>query len=146
MSQPHLAITTTLPNQGALAYAEVTALQISTNGSLGIGLCAADGSPPLTQLVSDNGSAMPPLTAGQRVGIAYNQNTGNAWARINGGAWLGGGDPVAGTSPTATGISGPQYVSCAVGEFSSSSQVVLAAMLAAFVDAVPSGYSSWSSQ
>ena len=36
------------------------------------------------------------------IGMAINNATGAVWVRKNGGSWIGGGDPVAQTSPTAT--------------------------------------------
>lgn len=39
---------------------------------------------------------------GKIFGCIYDSDTGNYWVRVNGGAWLGGGDPDAGTAPTGT--------------------------------------------
>lgn len=42
------------------------------------------------------------FTYGDRIQIAFDMDNLKAWFRKNGGSWFNGGDPVAGTSPSAT--------------------------------------------
>lgn len=46
---------------------------------------------------------------GDRIGIAFDASTGKLWYRINGGSWLSGGDPTAGTTPSHTASAGTYY-------------------------------------
>ncbi|WP_129586502.1 DUF7483 domain-containing protein [Pseudodesulfovibrio hydrargyri] len=47
-------------------------------------------------------------------GLAVDPATGNAWVRKNDSAWFGGGDPVAGTSPTFSANSGMTFAAVAM--------------------------------
>ena len=62
-----------------------------------------------TGLVSPGPYSSAPLAVGQIIGFAYDRSSGYGWLNIDGGAWIGGGDPSAGTSPTFTGISGSVF-------------------------------------
>jgi hypothetical protein len=47
-------------------------------------------------------SSCPSIVAGQVIDIAFDVGTKKVWTRVDGGAWAGGGDPVAETTPSGT--------------------------------------------
>ena len=81
--------------------------------------------------------------SGDAWSFAYRQDLGYLYIRRNGGAWLGGGDPVAGTSPTLSGLSGPQFVTF-VEQDATLNSVTGWFNLDNIVEPIPSGFTSWS--
>ncbi len=49
------------------------------------------------------------FTTGDRIGIAFDMATGRLWFRKN-GVWMGSGDPVAGTNPAFSNLTGTIYI------------------------------------
>jgi hypothetical protein len=84
----------------------------------------------------------PPATSAVKAGNVYmfalDMNGGRFWAGVN-GAWFGSGDPVAGTNPVATGVTGTVYP--AVTLYANSILAFTANFGAsAFANPVPAGY------
>lgn len=83
-------------------------------------------------------------SVGGVVGVAVDFDAGKIWFRINGSAWVGGGDPVAGTSPTYTFT--PNFALAPAISIYQQNQSSLANFGATpFHTAAPTGYSGWSS-
>lgn len=98
--------------------------------------------------ISNSGSAAATVVAqGDRVCFAADLGTGRLWVRVNGGAWIGGGDPAAGTTPTFSGLAVPggsfwgDFRPCAL----PGNGVTLTANFGsqAFAHSVPAGFSGW---
>jgi hypothetical protein len=94
---------------------------------------------------STYGSAATPKTGisyavGDVVGLAIDVPNKRAWVRVNGGAWAGGGDPAAGTTPTVWSFSGSVYVAATVQNARSS--IVVNSGAAPFAYTAPSGFSA----
>ena len=79
-----------------------------------------------------------------RVGFAVDAATRNVWVRINGGAWGGGGDPAAGTTPTTTVPgTGALYAVASLATWGATADryALLCTDAADIVGAAPSGFS-----
>lgn len=77
--------------------------------------------------------------ASVRFGYAYDVDTGKVWVRINGGSWIGGGNPASGTTPTVT-ISGTVYL---VGStYDSNTESFTITSKTAQTDTPPSGFTA----
>lgn len=79
-----------------------------------------------------------------RIGFAVDAATRNVWVRINGGAWGGGGDPAAGTTPTTTVPgTGALYAAASLTTSGATADryAVLCSDAADIVGAAPSGFS-----
>lgn len=144
-------IVTTLPNQAVHAYAEVHVdAQADHNSGLWIGVMPSNGGTVSNQAsLSQNGTVFPSgagtgFGTGDVVCLAYSQDSGKLWIRVNGNAWIGGGDPVAGTSPTVSGLGGSQYVGVSEAGSNSAGGVTGRFRTADFTQAVPAGFSGWS--
>ena len=90
---------TSIGNPGILGTGNVQVFSRAPNyssGGCGLGL---DG-------LSINGTATTnsayAFIPGDRIGLAIDGATGKGWVRKNGGAWIGGGNPTTGTSPSFT--------------------------------------------
>lgn len=75
---------------------------------------------------------------GDRGGFAIDVPNGYLWVRLNGGAWIGGGDPTTGSSPSMTGLSGVLHAILCPWNSSTTSTIVFNPSL--FVDVPPSGF------
>lgn len=158
-----------LGRASGLRYFEVVianAVGMSGSGSFQIGL-TTDNPPSTTQNlgVSAGGSAIvwsyPPgyvsrttpayfnlgtaLSIGSVVKGALNFSTNQAWLGLVGGAWVGGGDPAAGTSPTLSLPAGTYYIaSCSGGTSDPTTWAVrIRTGAAQFTGTVPSGFVAW---
>jgi hypothetical protein len=73
------------------------------------------------------------------LGIAVDRDAGKMWVRVNGGSWLGGGDPVAGTTPTLTfSTTKPLFWTCY--GYNTSDISVMNFGATAYDDAAPTDY------
>ena len=80
---------------------------------------------------------------GDRVGVAYDFSTGSVWFAKN-NVWQASGDPVAGTNPAFTGITGALKAGCSVNTGTGTAdQVTLSAIGSHFNYAPPSGFIAW---
>lgn len=81
------------------------------------------------------------------VSMAYDLGSGNVWVRKNGGAWIGGGDPVAKTSPTFTITIGPCVPTVVTYHrgtgFTGDYRVRVLVDGDTFTYPLPTGYSAW---
>lgn len=68
----------------------------TTSGGCGLG---ADGTSINGALSTSTAYAFAP---GDRMGVAVDATLGHVWVRKNGGAWIGGGNPATGTTPSFT--------------------------------------------
>jgi hypothetical protein len=87
--------------------------------------------------------AGPVLASGDRVGIAFNMLTQLFWARVNGAAWLGGGDPATAAGGVSfAAVAGPYFVAA---DFNNNNPQVCTVNFGAtaFTDAIPAGFLSW---
>lgn len=74
-----------------------------------------------------------------RFGYAYEVSSGKVWIRINGGSWIGGGNPATGSTPTVT-ISGTVYL---VGStYDTNTQSFTITSKTSQTDSVPSGFTA----
>lgn len=74
-----------------------------------------------------------------RFGYAYDVDSRKLWVRQNGGAWIGGGDPASGTTPSVT-TSGTTYF---VGNtYNTNDQSFTITLRSAQVDTPPSGFTA----
>lgn len=98
--------------------------------------------------ISNSGSVAATVVAqGDRVCFAADLGAGKLWVRVNGGAWIGGGDPATGASPTFSGLAVPggsfwgDFRPCAL----PGAGVTLTANFGSqtFVHSVPSGFAGW---
>lgn len=84
---------------------------------------------------------------GDRICCAADLTAGSLWIRVNGGAWIGGGDPATGASPTFSGLavaSGAYWGDFRPTAFVGDGVTILANFGSqAFSHAVPSGFSGW---
>ncbi len=74
------------------------------------------------------------------VGIAWDADAGKMWVRIN-GVFQGGGDPVMGTNPMFTGVTGMLFP--AIGDFSNSSAASGTLIPSSFVYSLPTSFSTF---
>ena len=90
------------------------------------------------------GAPGPLFDAGTEGQIAIRAATRRVWVRLAGGAWFGGGDPAADTSPTATlaGTGAIYAVGCVYRPGASSRYVQLAGDAASTTGAVPSCFTA----
>jgi len=135
---------TTAANQGPLAYAEIL---VAAAGTITLGLGTLNG---VVQYGISHSGSLVPSGSGSSFGnadvvcLAYNQNTNNLWIRTNGNAWMGGGDPVAGSNPTLSGLAAGAYLIAVNAGTGGSGSVTGRFTAAACTMGIPSGYSSWS--
>lgn len=80
--------------------------------------------------------------SGDVLGFALDVDAGKMWARKNGGAWAGGGDPAAGTSPSASGLAASTTWLPAAGSDNNATNhvFVLHGTPATFANSAPSGF------
>lgn len=76
--------------------------------------------------------------------VAYDADAGKMWVGYN-GAWMGSGDPAAGTNPTFTGLSGTIYPAVTVpnGNYNVTDRVTGMFHSAGFKHTPPTGFSAW---
>lgn len=86
----------------AKCYFEVESVSNGGYGQVGVGIASS------TSVVKWLGTGGDNLTYGV-YGVAYDPIAGKMWICTPSGAWMGGGDPVAGTSPTLTSVA-PQNI------------------------------------
>ncbi len=79
---------------------------------------------------------------GDHVCFAMDLAAGKAWVRVNGGSWAGGGDPAAGTTPSASGLSTARtwYPAAASDNTGLNHRFALLSTAAACAYTVPSGF------
>jgi hypothetical protein len=80
-----------------------------------------------------------PAVIGDVVGVACDPSAGKIWLRINGAAWLGGGNPAAGTSPTFSGLTGTLHAGAC--PWGAGHVITMRFDPASFSDPAPSGFS-----
>lgn len=86
------------------------------------------------------------LSNGDKVCFAVDLDTRKCWMRVNGGAWIGGGDPAAGTTPTRTlGGTDALYPVAHSDNISGTTEYRLRAAEADLIHSMPSGFSAWDS-
>ena len=91
------------------------------------------------------GSSAYAHATGDVIRLAFDQLTGGMWYAKNGGAWIGGGDPAAGTSPTHT-LTRRQlvpYVTYYHRNLAGTSEVQIVLDPAELQYSVPAGFSTW---
>ena len=130
-------------------YFEVVA-SVDTSFNACVGFCPIGAAPaqfPIGgYILRSSGSAQAlPATAfapGANIGFAIDADAGRVWYRIDGGAWNGGGDPAADTTPTATGLpSSTTWVPCAGSDNNAGVHVfTLKATAGSFTYAAPGGF------
>jgi hypothetical protein len=81
-------------------------------------------------------------TTGDVIGVALDSTAGKIYFSKN-GTWQNTGDPVAGTNPALTGITGLQFPAAALYSLTGPHAVTGRFKLAGFSTAPPSGYSAW---
>lgn len=150
------SIYSTAYNQNEFAYAEVLVVAgADVNTNLFVGLTAsqaiaANDSYSMDQAGNLYGSAVPSgvaFGAGDVICIVYNQEQGAAWMRVNNGAWIGGGSPQDGSSPTFTGLTGPYFIAVSIDAGANAAAEVIGRFkLSDFAFPVPSMAGSWSLQ
>lgn len=84
------------------------------------------------------------FASGDTIGFAVDADAGKAWIRLNGGAWAGGGDPAAGTSPSASGLTpGVTWMPAAGADNNSTDHTFTAKFSpATFQTAAPAGFAA----
>lgn len=95
---------------------------------------------------SVNLGAVPVLAVNDVVRFAFDFANLRCWIAVNGGAWLlGGGDPVAGTAPTVTGIAASTYFPTATYESAGGNRngYRIQGNTSLLTFAPPSGYRVW---
>jgi len=135
-------------------YIEFLVLEISSSGVM-MGLTNASG--PLNNFLGSDSNSVGwhsthgPYGAvgggiqfffarGDTIGMAIDVTNKRAWFRRNGGSWIGGGDPAAGTSPQTWSFSGDVFV--AVGVINNRSAIAVNSGAGPFRTAAPSGFSA----
>lgn len=88
-----------------------------------------------SKIVTGSGSVLGLL----RVGFAINVATRNVWIRPEGSGYIGGGDPVAGTSPTGT-VPGTSLIYACAEPLQSDCYIDLISIASNMTGVVPSGY------
>lgn len=91
-----------------------------------------------TFLAGSNADHAGLITTGQRAKIAIDIDAGNGWMAKVGAAWIGGGDPAAGTSPTFTFTPGTTLFFA--GSAFSGTSGTITRVAGSYTDTVPSGF------
>lgn len=102
---------------------------------------SADGT-LANQGTSTGGWAGTNLTTYSTVMIAVDMDAGKIWFGRD-GVWFASGDPGAGTSPAATGLTGAQYAGASTGPSSARGKLTGRFTAAEFAYVMPTGFTAW---